>query len=185
MIKVGNGVDRFSPWWIKEDVLACGCHPSRYPGGLSKGLRGLLDAGFKCFFDVTERKEHDGTMIERHGANYPDYSIKDILEEEFHRSAGIIDEKIRYASWPLVDADIPTVKYMQQLLDALDDVVKSNAPVYLHCGWAIGRAPLVAACWQISHGARADDVLSAFPKRWGHNLPHTKEQEIFVQEWEW
>lgn len=175
-------------YWIEEQRLYCGSHPSRIfdpriRPALRDGISEILRCGFSCLVDLTTRLEHEvyGNM----GYFYPDYDEQMLTSIAF--GIGMKAELLRS---PILDGSVPPLEEMKVLLDGIDIRLDLGFRIYLHCGSAIGRAPLVGGCYLKRHRKTYEEILRVFPSphrtAHGHvkeSIPDTEEQKAYIRDW--
>jgi ADP-ribosyl-[dinitrogen reductase] hydrolase len=156
-------------YWVIEDRLLAG----KYPGGKTpketeKRVAALLAAGFDAFIDLTEAGE------------MPPYDI-------------YLPGSALYVRKPIPDHGVPPdQELMAQILAALDDALRRDRLVYVHCRAGIGRTGTVIACHLIEHeGLSPDQALIELNHLWQDNprsltwpdVPETEEQRDYILGW--
>ena len=157
-------------YWVRPDELLAGEYPgAATPEATRARLLTLADAGIRCFFDLTQPGELRA------------------YEEELPR-------QIEYWRSPIRDHDIPQLKaQMAQILDRIQDAVRAQRPVYVHCHAGIGRTGTVAGCWLVEQGLTGDGALEELNRLWQQSaralkwarvqVPETREQAEYVRCW--
>src|SRR5688500_7520308 len=156
-------------YWVIEDRLLAG----KYPGGKTpketeKRVAALLAAGFDTFIDLTEAGE------------MPPYDI-------------YLPGSALYVRKPIPDHGVPPdQELMAQILAVLDDALRRDRLVYVHCRAGIGRTGTVIACHLIEHeGLSPDQALIELNHLWQDNprsltwpdVPETEEQPDYILGW--
>jgi len=155
-------------YWVLPGSLLAG----EYPGGGTPEatrlrLAKLLDAGVRCFVDLTPAGE-----LHPYDADLP-------LDADYFR-------------WPLPDHGLPpTPAHMADILDCLRHALRSGRVVYLHCRAGIGRTGLVAGCLLAEQGLSPDEALAELNRRWQTNplarswpqVPESGPQTEYVRGW--
>lgn len=95
-----------------------------------------------------------------------------------------------YSRLSIVDEDIPSAEFMNEILNEINSSLSRDEVVYVHCWGGVGRTGTEVACHHIASGMSADEALKTIRgKRTsllrGHRLsPETYAQEEFVRAWE-
>jgi protein-tyrosine phosphatase len=163
-------------YWVSENLMA-GEHPTakRRDKELSRAkLSKYLDAGISVFVDLTE----EGQKLDYEAM------VKEIGQEkgftiEYHRLA-------------VPDFGIPSVPLMREILDTIDEAVKRNKKVYVHCAGGIGRTGTTVGCYLVRHGNDGKSALQEVNRLFqnsdrsmeSYTSPETREQMKFVQDWD-
>lgn len=161
-------------------VLANTKHPSRRIPNLKtrqrrnkKKLSQYLQKGITYFIDLTQEGE------------------KDIYESLLQEEGNKIQESISYKRIPIQDFSIPQKTEMKDILDCIDDAVKKNRKVYVHCRGGIGRTGTTVGCYLVRHGFGGDEALENVNRLFRLSersmessfSPETREQMNFVRDW--
>jgi len=155
-------------YWVIEGRLLAG----EYPGGSSPAvtrerLARLAHFGIGCFIDLTQPGER------------PAYE-------------GELPPRVRYLRFPLPDHGVPEQRQqMSEILRSLQEALRAERPVYLHCRAGIGRTGMVAACLLIEQGLNAQAALAELNRLWRKSgraaqwpsVPETDQQVAFVSAW--
>jgi hypothetical protein len=152
-------------FWVRRYDFLAGEYPSvKGASGLPPILRSLMDAGVKCFIDLTEEGELD--------------PYAHFLEGQEH---------LRF---PIRDVSVPKSKdEMRAILDAIDERLEAGKGVYVHCWGGVGRTGTVVGCWLARHGETMP--LDKLQELWqpsrkakeGRHCPETGEQCRFIATW--
>jgi ADP-ribosylglycohydrolase len=156
-------------YWVEPGKVLAGEHPDGgSPAATRTRIEALLDAGVRCFVDLTE------------DAELPDYSA--LLP------AGVV-----YHSFPFPDHSVPrNPRQMREVQDALRDLTLAGTPVYVHCRAGIGRTGITIGCYLREQGESPDGALAELNRLWQQNAraarwpstPETPEQEQFILDWQ-
>lgn len=154
-----------------------------YPGNTDperarRKLRILIDAGVSEIVNLMEEHEMHwkGSVIQDYRAH-----LRDIDP----------DGSLSVKRFPIADMHVPTVDFMQSILDHVDTRLGMGKTVYLHCLGGIGRTGTVVGCWIARHGiAVGEDALDELSRLRDYDpmldlpSPQTDEQCDMVREWE-
>jgi protein-tyrosine phosphatase len=79
---------------------------------------------------------------------------------------------------------------MRAILDAIDDSLDRDLPVYVHCWGGHGRTATVVGCWLVRHGMSGDEALRriaelrrAYPELRHEPAPQANVQYAMVGNW--
>jgi len=164
-------------YWVEPGRVLAG----EYPGAPNEAaarekLRLFLDAGVRCFIDLTEPDEY-GLVPYAH-----------VLEEEA-RHAGIRAEYVRLQ---IPDVSVPhSREHMERILDTIEDALARELVVYVHCWGGAGRTGTVAGCHLVRCGLAGEEALERVAQGWATvqkygrspNSPQTEEQRGRVRGW--
>lgn len=82
---------------------------------------------------------------------------------------------------PIVDGGVPKKKWMERLVNYIEEAWGSGESVYIHCLAGLGRTGIVAACYLIEHcGYSSDEALAKVAELRGPSCPETNTQKAFV-----
>ncbi|MEJ2110629.1 MAG: protein-tyrosine phosphatase family protein [Acidobacteriota bacterium] len=166
-------------YWVVPGRILAGAYPGNPVREKAKGkLRTLIDAGIRCFIDLTSPEDSN-----LYGEELVPYG--DLLE-------GIADERewVLYFRMSITDMDVPSHAGMVKILDLIDKAVSEGMPVYVHCLGGFGRTGTVVGCWLVRHGiAQGASVIDLIRKlrrnesqaHW--DSPQTSEQRRFILRW--
>lgn len=97
-------------------------------------------------------------LLERNGIHY------DVnLREEFDDAAHGLALK-HYCYLPTPDDHDPSIEQLEQGIAFIEQAVKDNGRVYIHCAGGIGRAPTMAAAYFMRQGMTLDEALALIRK---------------------
>jgi len=161
-------------YWVVEGRFAAGA----YPGEATRSERppevvsDLLAAGIDTFVNLTE---DDPSGPESFLNRYDDHVEGVAVVQRFS----------------IVDASIPSVGHMVEILDLLDATLAAGRNPYVHCWGGVGRTGTVIGCWLIRHGYTdswnvGDELgrLRVGDLEAGHrDSPQVSEQWEFVWSW--
>lgn len=165
-------------WWVIDGLMLAG----RYPGDVDertaeRGLDALLGHGISAFVNLQEADETNGS-----GQRFRDYmpvvthlSEARSLETSFRRFA-------------IKDQRTPSLDLMHQVLDHLDDLLRTGHRPYVHCWGGNGRTGTVIGCWLVRHGRSADEAFAEMAagrkgRTFTYAAPENESQRQFVREW--
>lgn len=168
-------------YWVFYGKLLAGAYAGQ-PSAEAHLLRlnGLIKEGMRTVINLMEIHEKNNF-----GQPFTPYE-KQI--QELAASAGTTVNCYRF---PIVDQNITTVEHMTEIVDAIDQSLSSNRPVYVHCFGGIGRTGTVVCCWLLRHGyADERNVFEVLKKlrqadkeRASWPAPENDRQRNFVLEW--
>jgi len=169
-------------YWVEPSKLLAGY----YPGDVKekkayKKIQSLLKCGIQCFINLTDENETN-----QYGNYFVPYNY--VLNDV----SGKLGIESVYMKIPIIDQKITNVRTMQFILDTIDNAIKNNLGVYIHCWGGIGRTGTIVGCWLIRHGkANKDnvlDIISGFRKDQNEpeafrEAPETQIQKDFIKNW--
>lgn len=150
-------------YWVTEHLLA-GQHPTdfRGPGPTRAKLRSyLIEAGVTVFIDLTAEWQKPAY----------DRLIKEIAQERGDSDAAAA---IEYRRLPVPDFGIPSPQLMTQILNTIDDAVRRNNKVYVHCAGGIGRTGTTVGCYLVRHGNTGVEALQELNRLFRSSDLHQK-----------
>lgn len=168
-------------YWVVQDRFLAGAYPGSPEAGQHRQrIEGLWNAGMRTFVNLMEESE-------RNNAGQLFTAYDDVLQE----LAAVSNQAAAHVRFAIRDLSVPTRAVMQSILDAVDESLKADRPVYLHCFGGVGRTGTVVCCWLLRHGfATQATVVSLLGKlRQADQLagqraaPETSEQIRFVESW--
>lgn len=168
-------------YWGRPGLLLAGaCPGSQDSARAGEKLQGLLMAGIRTVVNLMEPDETDWS-----GQPFTPYGerLTELAEQQ-----GLTVNILRHQ---IPDHGIPSVPEMRAILDHIDNSLKDNAPVYVHCWGGKGRTGTVVSCHLARHGiAKGDQALNMIthlrrnaPKP-HEPAPENERQCGFVREWE-
>jgi ADP-ribosylglycohydrolase len=156
-------------YWVEPGRVLAGEHPDGgSPGATRTRIEALLDAGVRCFIDLTENDE------------LPDYSA-------------LLPAGVAYHSFAFPDHSVPrNPRQMREVQDTLRDLTLAGTTVYVHCRAGIGRTGITIGCYLREQGESADGALAELNRLWQQNAraarwpstPETAEQEQYILDWQ-
>jgi ADP-ribosyl-[dinitrogen reductase] hydrolase len=155
-------------YWVIPGRLLAG----EYPGGQTpretkERLQKLIDAGVRCFIDLTHPDE-----LEPYDIDLP--------------------ATIDYMRKPIKDHGLPARRdHMIDIQACLDHAMRSGMLTYVHCRAGIGRTGMTVACFLVEQGVSGEEALEALNRLWQHckrseswpHVPETDEQTDYVRKW--
>ena len=117
-----------------------------YPGAedrvqAHRQLKGLVDCGIRHVINLMESNEFN--RVGRPFIPYEDM-MQSIAED-----AGC---SISFERMSIKDGWIPTRIEMGRILDRIDESIRADRPVYVHCLGGLGRTGTVVGCYLARHG---------------------------------
>lgn len=167
-------------WWVEPARLLAGCYPGDPdPERAQTRLGRLLDAGIRSVICLQQEDE-------RNSENQSFAPYQPALAE----LAASRELDVRWARFPINDCSVPTRKTMTAILDAIDEALAAERPVYVHCWGGRGRAATVVGCWLVRHGLSGVAALRRIRELRRHSrylllqvAPQTVEQREFILNW--
>ena len=168
-------------YWVVENKLMAGFYPgSHHPHEATENLTNLIRCGVRCVINLMEETESA-----RYSGPIVPYK-EELIEIGKNESLNIIVHH-----FPIRDRDIPSPKTMLKILDAIDDSIGLEQPVYVHCLGGIGRTGTVVGCYLLRHGhtdrQNVFETLRILRVGTVHQFitsPETEIQRKFVQTWD-
>ena len=166
-------------YWVVAGVLLAGPYPgSTNPAEHRAKVAALVDTGIRTFINLTEESE-------KNLAGRPFEPYEHLVSESCRDSPAVC---LRFA---IRDLSVPAPEQMVATLDAIDESLQADRPVYVHCWGGVGRTGLVVGCWLIRHGlAHGNNVLEtirylrrAEQERGSRPSPETEAQRRFLLAW--
>jgi len=166
-------------YWVLPGKLLAGAYPGNpYEERAGEKLRQFLDAGIRCFVDLTSPEDEN-----LYGQALVPY--RDLIG-----SSGAGQLNARYRRMPITDMDVPSHPLMKEILDIIDEAVLDGIPVYVHCLGGFGRTGTVVGCWIVRHGIeRGNAVIDLIRQlrrkdpQARRESPQTAEQCSFILGW--
>ena len=160
-------------YWVIENKFLAGEYPRTPDEKSSKAkIQALIDAGVTSFIDLTEERD-----------NLFPYSY---LLAPF-KSVGV-----SYQRFPIRDVSVPESKELtSSILYAIDNMIRDEKIVYVHCWGGVGRTGLIVGCWLVRNGMDGKAALLKLRELWNEcpkssirKSPDTEEQEKYILNWE-
>jgi protein-tyrosine phosphatase/ADP-ribosylglycohydrolase len=161
-------------YWVEPGRLLVG----EFPGSRSRAdtmdrLKQVLAAGITQFIDLTDPSE------------LPSYEA--LLP--FATPSG---RRVQYMRESIPDHGVPgSTVTMERIVATLRNALDAGEVVYLHCRAGIGRSAMVAACYLVERGMKAEAALDQLQKCWQQSaksqhwvcVPETEDQYEYIREW--
>jgi protein tyrosine/serine phosphatase len=157
--------------------LLAGAYPGHQdPTEHQERVHAFVDAGIRLFVNLMEEDETNHA-----GQAFAPYA----------EVAGRHSPAARMSRYAILDQSVPTRSTMTAILNAIDESLVGDSPVYVHCWGGVGRTGTVIGCWLLRHGlaspANVLDVLGELrqqdQERRHRISPETPDQRQFVQQW--
>lgn len=160
-------------YWVEEGRFLAGEYPgSHNPETARRRIGAFFEAGIHTFIDLTQAHE----LV----------SYEPILKEQ----ARVYDIQATYQRFAIRDHGIPSRETMTAILNTIDEAIKNNTGVYVHCWGGVGRTGITVGCYLIRHGLtpqqalmRVDTLFKTRPQNYYSASPETSEQFEFVRNW--
>jgi len=168
-------------YWVRPGLLLAGAYPgSPDAARANEKLQGLLTAGIRTVVNLMEPDETDWN-------NQPFVPYGERLQE-LAEQQGLTVSVIRH---PIPDQGITGIPEMRAILEDIDNSLRDNAPVYVHCWGGKGRTGTVVGCHLARHGIatgnQALDMITNLRRNDPKAHEPAPENELqcgFVREWE-
>ena len=166
-------------YWVVPGKLLAGAYPGNpYESRAEEKLRSFLDAGIRCFVDLTSPEDEN-----MYGQALVSYS--GLIDRV---AAGIF--KVEYHRMSILDMDVPSTVLMRRILDTIDSAISRGVPAYVHCLGGFGRTGTVVGCWLVRHGIEQGSGAIELIRKLRRNdpqsdweSPQTAAQRRFILEW--
>ena len=123
--------------------------------------------------------------------------IINLMEEKEIKTANqkLVDytdfiENFELLRFPIKDRTVPSKEKMMDILDAIDEQLKQDKKVYLHCWGGLGRTGTVVGCYLLRHGLGIKEnvfvcinYLKAKSLLHNHQSPETEAQKKLILAW--
>ena len=160
-------------YWVEEGRFLAGEYPGSYnPVSARRRMGRFLDAGINTFIDLTQSDE---------------LVPYDPVLKELTR---IYDIPVDYHRFAIRDQGIPSRETMITILNTIDEAIRNDKCVYVHCWGGVGRTGIAVGCYLIRHGLtpqqalmRVDSLFKTRPPSYHITSPETIEQFEFVRGW--
>lgn len=167
-------------YWVVPDKLLAGCYPgSRDHLEASQRLDGLLMCGVRYVVNLMEEQETN-----YYGDGFLPY------ENSLIGKGNKLGVEVQCVRFPIPDMNVPSKKQMIKILDAVDEAIERDTPVYVHCWGGLGRTGTVVGCYLARHGiASGKDCLTKINELRRNDptvqlsSPQTRQQAEMVLTW--
>lgn len=165
-------------YWVVGGKLLAGAYAGHVdPKAHRARLEGLFNTGVRTIVNLMEENETN-----REKKPFAPYA------EDFQAIAAALKDHAECKRFPIVDGHITTIERMNGILDAIDESMEKNRPVYVHCFGGIGRTGSVVCCWLLRHGYVSketvfgvlDQLRKADVERSSWKAPENATQSEFV-----
>ncbi|MGZ9234849.1 MAG: protein-tyrosine phosphatase family protein, partial [Anaerolineales bacterium] len=103
----------------------------------------------------------------------------------------VYDVQVTHHRFPIGDFGLPTPELMNDLLDKIEEDLRSGHKIYVHCWGGIGRTGTTVGCYLVRQGKTAEEALNQLsvwwrgvPKSHYHpRSPETHQQVSFIRTW--
>ncbi len=169
-----TGLPISESYWVEVSRFLAGEYPAGYDlDDARRRLERFLESGIRTFINLTQPHE------------LPSYEpiLKDL--------SNIYDLQLSHLHFPIRDHGIPSSQTMTDILDAVDESINNNNPVYIHCWGGVGRTGMAVACYFIRRGLDPEEALLRVANLYKTRpqtyflttSPETHEQFEFVRNW--
>ncbi len=168
-------------YWVLQGRFLAGAYAGQSEAQAHRvRLEGLFDAGVRTIVNLMEENETSNS-----GKPFVPYA------DDLNNIAAAAKDEVACLRFPIVDQRVATQQFMAEIIDAIDESLESNRPVYVHCFGGIGRTGTVVCCWLLRHGyASGDSVFDVLKmlreadvERAWRDAPENELQKNFVREW--
>lgn len=136
-------------YWVIQGRLLAGAYAGQPEARAHRErLEGLIGAGARTIVSLMEENETSNS-----GKPFVPYA------DDFKCMAATANEHVNCLRIPIVDQRVTTRQHMAEIIDAIDESLESNRPVYVHCFGGIGRTGTVVCCWLLRHGYASGDSV--------------------------
>lgn len=167
-------------YWVLPGQFLAGCYPgSKDTDEAGLKLKAMLDLGIRHIVNLMEHDEKDQT-----GAPFVRY------EDRMQALAASKGCSVTFERMSIRDLSVPSKARMSAILDRVDQCVRDNRRVYVHCLGGRGRTGTVVGCYLSRHGiATGEKVLDSIARLrkvtddYYQPSPETRPQLEMVRSW--
>ena len=142
------GIRNFA--WVERGVVARGEQPPLQPTTFTE----LKKLGISAIVSLRPDREAPSTNSP---TPLPEYHVEE--EQALVEAAGL-----RFAHTPIPDFTAPSPDQLVLVLTTLDQLVREQPGVYVHCRAGAGRTSLITCAWSIARGASGDDAARTYAR---------------------
>lgn len=141
-------------------------------------LPGRKDHSRELQEDLAEIKKNEisGIVVLISSDEMDSYGVPSLLDS-------YTENGIDYLHQPIVDQKVPNKKDIASINQFIDDKLRSDKKVLIHCVGGLGRSGLVAACYLKHIGYNSDNAIQIVRKARTLRAIETAEQEKFVHDY--
>jgi atypical dual specificity phosphatase len=140
--------------WVRPGVLARGEQPPLE----AATFEALHEQGIRTVMSLRPDREPPPVAGRR---LWPEYHAEE--EQQLVEAAGM-----QFRHVELEDFAAPAPHEVAQALTVLDEAVKSNPAVYVHCRAGAGRAAVISGTWLIANGGSGDEAARLYARFMDH-----------------
>jgi hypothetical protein len=159
-------------YWVLPSQFLAGEYPGiRDPQDTLKKLIRFIDRGVHVFIDLTQYNEAQP------------YSL---LLQKISTERNV---KIIYRRRGVPDFSIPSINFMKETLNMLDEFIETGKIVYVHCLGGVGRTGTVVGCYLVRHGRSPQEALDWLTHLrrdtpdWWYPSPESPAQKEMILKW--
>ena len=161
-------------YWVLPKLLLAGEFPGAAdPNEARRKLTRLADAGIRHVINLMEPGETD------HSGNL--FSPYKPVFEAIGKERGVDVSCVRF---PVPDLGVPPPDSMRAILDSVDESIRRDRPVYIHCWGGVGRTGTAVGCFLMRRRMADSGNVFDFIGRLRKNDPTARRRspETMVQE---
>jgi ADP-ribosyl-[dinitrogen reductase] hydrolase len=166
-------------YWVEPGRVLAGEYPGHWDAQKARArIRALMHLGVRTFVNLMEEDETNLA-----GEPFRPYA-PDVREEAQRIGLGRVPACLRF---PIRDLGVPSRGQLAEILQAIEDSLDREEPVYVHCWGGRGRTGMVVGSLLIRHGhATREDFVEKISLLRKHDLgggrsPETEEQVSLVR----